>query len=112
MSNYILVSHHALNFVLVLFLVSANVTITSSPQLGIALVCDMRSVDLTCDCDADNNLDFTWQCGSNQPQHKKTITVQARLSVVSCTCTCVVSNSGLQLGKADITVVANGKNYS
>jgi len=69
----------------------------------------MQSVDLTCHCDADENLKLTWQCGSNQLQHGKTITVQARLSKVLCVCTCVGSDSGQQLGKANITVVAQGK---
>jgi len=76
-------------------------------------VCDTQLVDLTCHCaEANVNEDLyliTWQCGSNQIQHNKTISIQAGLTEVLCTCNCEAFDSGQNIGNADITVVANGE---
>ena len=91
--------------------VSATVTITSSPQLGIYIVCDMQLVNLTCHCvDVDKgSYLISWECGSNQLQHEETISVQAGLSEVLCMCYCIASDSGQTIGTASIPVVADGE---
>ena len=89
---------------------SLNVTITSSPQLGVDTVCDNVDVILMCHTDQITGDMITWHW-SNQSHHGAKITVVARMTGVLYTC--VVSHSGNELGNASITVRANGeKTYS
>ncbi|XP_065884169.1 uncharacterized protein [Dysidea avara] len=83
---------------------STNITITSSPQLGVDTVCDNQDVTLMCHTDQTTGNMITWYW-SNQSQHGDTITVVARMTGVVYTC--VVSNNGKDMGDAKVTVVAN-----
>ncbi|XP_065884527.1 uncharacterized protein [Dysidea avara] len=85
---------------------STNVTITSSPQLGVDTVCDNQDVTLMCHTDQTTDNMITWYW-SNQSQHGDTITVVAKMTAVVYTCVSS-SKDGQQLGNASVTVVANG----
>ena len=70
------------------------VTITLLPQLEAVIMCDRGLVDIII---GEDLYLITWQCGSNQLQHNKTISVQAGLS------------EGVQnVAIGNITVAANG----
>ncbi|XP_065884414.1 hemicentin-1-like isoform X2 [Dysidea avara] len=84
---------------------STNVTITSFPQLGVDTVCDNQDVTLMCHTDQTTGNMITWYW-SNQSQHGDTITVVARMTEVVFTC--MVSDQGREIGRANITVSANG----
>jgi len=83
----------------------ASITITSSPQLGVDVVCDKQNVTLTCHGGQTNKITWHW---SNQSQSRDTITVVARMTGMVYTCV-ATSVDGHQLEKLNITVVANGK---
>ena len=86
---------------------SANVTITSSPRLGAGtLLCESQSVTLSCHTD-QSVANITWHW-SNQSEQGDTITVPAKLTKVVYTCV-VSDDDGQDIGKANITILANGE---
>jgi len=84
---------------------SNNVTITSSPRLGVDTVCDNQDVTLMCHTDQTTDNMITWYW-SNHSQHGDTITVSATMTEVLYTC--VVSNTEEDFNNATIIVTANG----
>ena len=85
---------------------SANITITSSPRLGVGTLCQNDSVTLTCHSD-QSEVNITWRW-SNQSEQGDSITVAAELTQVVYTC--IVSDDGGQdIGQANVTVIANGE---
>ena len=94
-------------YTIVCVVLSINVTITSSPQLGVGTVCDSQEVNLMCHADQTTSNMITWYW-SNQSQHGDAITVVATLTEIVYTCVA----SGKEEGKASITVVANGEQNS
>ncbi|XP_065886340.1 titin-like isoform X2 [Dysidea avara] len=88
---------------IVCVVLSTNVTITSSPQLGVDTVCDNQDVTLMCHTDQTTGNMITWYW-SNQSQHGDTVTVVAKMTRVVYTC----AASGKEEHKASVTVVANG----
>jgi len=86
--------------------VVADITITSSPQLGVDIVCDNQDVTLMCHTDQITANTITWYW-SNQSQHGDTINVVATMTGIVYTC--VVSIDGQLFEKSNIIVVANGK---
>jgi len=89
-----------------LYIVDLVVTITSSPQLGVDTVCDNQDVTLMCHTDQTTGNMITWYW-SNQSQHGNTITVVARMT--GLVYTCVMYDQGGEIGTANITVRASGK---
>ncbi|XP_065884426.1 hemicentin-1-like isoform X2 [Dysidea avara] len=90
---------------LICSVLSTNVTITSSPQLGVDTVCNNQDVTLMCHTDQTTGNMITWYW-FNQSQHGHTITVVARMTGVVYTC--VVYNQEEEVGRANTTVQANG----
>ena len=86
--------------------VSTNVTITSSPQLGVDTVCDSQDVTLMCHTDQTTGNVITWYW-SNQSQHGDTITVVATMTALVYTC--LVYSQEKEIRRANITVRANGE---
>ena len=82
-----------------------NITITSSPRLGVGTLCQNDSVTLTCHSDQPG-AKITW-LWSNQSEQGDIIIVLAELSQVVCTC--IVSDDGHFIGQANVTVIANGE---
>ena len=90
----------------VCIVLSTNITITSSPQLGVDTVCDNQDVTLMCHTDQTTGNMITWYW-SNQPQHGDTITVVARMTGVVYTC--VAYDQKQEIGRANVTVQAIGE---
>jgi len=88
-----------------LTVLSTIVTITSSPQLGVDTVCDNQDVTLMCHTDQTTDSMITWYC-SNRSQHGDTITVAATMT--GLVYTCVAYDQEQEIGRANITVRANG----
>ena len=86
---------------------TASVTITTTPTLGVGIIlCDKESVTLTCHTD-QSGANFAWQWSYHLVQ-ADSITVLATL--IKTLYACVVSDSnGHDIGKANITILANGK---
>ena len=85
---------------------SANVTISSSPRLGVGTLCQNDSVTLTCHSDhSEGNTAWHW---SNQSEQGDTITVAAELTQVVYTCI-VSDDDGQYIGQASVIVIANGE---
>ena len=86
---------------------TTNVTITTTPTLGAGIIlCDNENITLKCYTD-QSGANFTWQW-SNRSVQADTITVLAKLT--NTLYTCVVSDSsGQDIGKASITILANGE---
>ena len=83
-----------------------NVSITSSPALGVdTVLCDNQNVTLTCHTDQPV-VDITWHW-SDKSEQGNTITVLAKLTNIVYTC--MVSNDGQDIGEANITIKANGE---
>ena len=97
--------HNATSFSCLIVLSLVNITITSSPRLGVDTVCDNQEVTLMCHSDQTIGDMITWHW-SNHSQHGDTITVVASMTGIEYTC--VVSNIDEQQSK-NIIVVANGK---
>lgn len=86
---------------------AVNVTITSSPKLGIGTLCQDKPVNLTCNTThGQSGVTFNW-IGSNQSVSLQgaTITVVAELTRVVYTCIAI------SIGQASVTVMANGEPY-
>ena len=90
-------------------MLSTNITITSSPQLGVDTVCDNQDVTLMCHTDqtTDNMITWYWY---NQSQHGANITVVATTTGVVYTCTSTDKYGDKY--NARVTVVANGEYYT
>ena len=86
--------------------IAASVTITSSPQLGVDTVCDNQDVTLMCNTDQTTGNMITWYW-YNQSQHGDTITVVATMTGVVYTC--VANEEEEKVGRANVTVKANGE---
>ena len=84
---------------------SQNVTITSSVQLGTDTICNNESLILTCHT-KEQVTDVTWYW-SNQSKQGNNITIVATHDKVIYIC--VASDDNEIIGKANVTVVANGK---
>jgi len=85
---------------------SANVTITSFPQLGVDTVCDNQDVTLMCHTNQTTGNMITWYW-YNQSQHGDNITVVATMT--GFVYTCVAYEQGKEVGRASVTVKANGE---
>jgi len=85
---------------------STNVTITSSPQLGVDTVCDNQDVILMCHTDQTTGNMIIWYW-SDLSQHGDTITVVA--SMTGVVYTCVVYGQKREVERANVTVKATGK---
>ena len=96
-------------FVVLVTVMSQRVTITSSLHLGLDTICINESLTLTCHTDEQVKVDITWYW-SNQSKQGNSITILATPS--SITYTCVASDTNRTIGKANVTVVANGKKFS
>ena len=83
-----------------------TVKITSSLQPGLDTICVNETVTLKCHTNEPVKVDFTWYW-SNQSKQGNSITVLATPS--SIIYICVASYSNGTIGKANTTVVANGK---
>ena len=83
-----------------------NITIVSSPKLGVDTVCVNQAVNLSCFTNEQTNITWLW---SNQSEERSTITVTARQYAVVFTCKASEENG--QEGEANVTVIANGENY-
>ena len=96
-------------FVVLVTVTSQSVTITSSIQLGLDTICINESVTLTCHTDEQVKVDITWYW-SNQSKQGNSITILATSSNVIYIC--VASDNNRTIGKANVTVVANGKKFN
>ena len=85
---------------------SQSVTITSSLQLGLDTICINETVTLTCHTDEPAKVDITWYW-SNQSKLRNSITVLPTFN--NTIYICLASDSNRTIGKANVTVVANGK---
>ena len=69
-------------------------------------MCDNQDVTLMCHTDQTTGNMITWYW-SNQSHHEDTITVVATMT--GLVYTCVAYDQGQEVGRADITVIANGE---
>ena len=69
-------------------------------------MCDNQDVALMCHTDLTTGNMITWYW-SNQSQHGGTITVEAPITGIVYTC--VTYDQGREIGRANITVQANGE---
>ena len=80
-----------------------NITITSSPRLGVGTLCQNDSVTLMCHTDKpEESITWVW---SDQSRKGDTIIVAAELTPLVYTC--LVNDD--EQGQASVTVVANGE---
>jgi len=95
------------NAFMIFAVVSTNVTITSSPQLGVDTVCDNQDVTLLCHTDQTTGNMITWYW-YNQSQHGDNITVVATMTRVVYICVAYKQRREV-IGRANVTVHANGE---
>ena len=94
-------------FVFLVTVAPQSVTITSSLRPGLGtIICINETVTLTCHTDEPAKVDFTWYW-SNQSKQGNSITVLPTFSNIMYIC---VAYSNGTIGKANVTIVANGKN--
>ena len=96
-------------FMVLVTVAPQSVTITSSLQLGLDTICINESLTLTCHTDEQVKVDITWYW-SNQSKQGNSITILATSSQIIYIC--VASSSNGTIGKANVTVIANGKKLS